>query len=455
MNELKKNNSNIGKMLLQKVKGNYKLVMTDHNFIIDSLLPETINNLLNTVKLMVDSGFEKECYEIYNSYRKEWLEDLLINKLLALRKMEFQDYMIGRWIKTSKVALRILFPSERQLYDSVFSEFNSESSDLYFSDVCHGAIIQLLNFADSFANRSPSTWRMFKILNLFETLCDLIHEFESLFLDSLVNEAVKIKNRLGEISRDIFMEFGNMIFLTPYVELDCWADGGVHPMTCEATSSIVTAFWSRQNLEKILQGYPLVVDGAGTSLIYSQMVLIMEQFERKLEAKSKYYEDPALRYFFLMNNLCHIKGRLETFWDNRFHTNTGKFFELYFRSSWNKVIDSLMIDINELVAPNSKANSMKNKLSLFNHKFRETCGIQSTWRVFDEQLRRQIIISIEISLFPAYEKFISMFHSVVGKNADEYIVYAISDIEDQLNQLFLLDDVDCVRGLIRIQSMSL
>lgn len=109
MNELKKNNSNIGKMLLQKVKGNYKLVMTDHNFIIDSLLPETINKLHNTVKLMVDSGFEKECYEIYNSYRKEWLEDLLINKLLALRKMEFQDYMIGRWIKTCKVALRILF----------------------------------------------------------------------------------------------------------------------------------------------------------------------------------------------------------------------------------------------------------------------------------------------------------------------------------------------------------
>ncbi|AES98872.1 exocyst subunit exo70 family protein [Medicago truncatula] len=343
---------------------------------------------------MVDSGFEKECYEIYNSYRKEWLEDLLINKLLALRKMEFQDYMIGRWIKTSKVALRILFPSERQLYDGVFSEFNSESSDHYFSDVCHGAIIQLLNFADSFANRSPSPWRMFKILNLFETLCDLIHEFESLFLDSLVNEAVKIKNRLGEISKDIFMEFGNMIFLTPYVELDCWADGGVHPMTCEATSSIVAAFWSRQNLEKILQGYPLVVDGAGTSLFYSQMVLIMEQFERKLEAKSKYYEDPALEDWKPFGIIAFIQTR--------------KFFELYFRSSWNKVIDSLKIDITELVAPNSKANSMKNKLSLFNHKFRETCGIQSTWRVFDEQLRRQIIISIEISLFPAYEKFISM-----------------------------------------------
>lgn len=62
---------------------------------------------------MVDAGFDKECFDLYISLRKEWLEDLLINKLLGLRKMGFQDYMIGRWIKAAKVALKILFQSER------------------------------------------------------------------------------------------------------------------------------------------------------------------------------------------------------------------------------------------------------------------------------------------------------------------------------------------------------
>lgn len=33
--------------------------------------------------------------------------------------MEYYDYVIERWLKTSKVALRILFPSELQLYDDV------------------------------------------------------------------------------------------------------------------------------------------------------------------------------------------------------------------------------------------------------------------------------------------------------------------------------------------------
>ncbi|CAJ2652717.1 unnamed protein product [Trifolium pratense] len=447
MNELKKNNTKISKMLLQKVKGNYKLFVTDHNFIIDAILPETINNLHETAKLMFDAGFERECYEIYNSYREEWLEDLLINKLLALRKMGFQDYVIGRWIKTSKVALKILFPSERHLYNRVFSESNSASSNLYFSRICSGAMFQLLNFSVAFANRSPSAWRLFKILNLFETLCDLIHDFESLFLDRLVSEAIQVKNRLGQKSRDIFMEFGNLIFLTPDVELDCWADGGVHPMTCEATGYIVMAFWSRQHLEKVLHEYPFVFDGVKTySLFYSQMELIMEQFEKKLEFKSQIYEEPALRYFFMMNNLSHIEYRLESFWDHKYlHKNTGQYFELYCRNSWSKVIDFLKMDVNESVTCNIEANSMKDNLSLFNQKFKETCGIQCTWRVFDEKLWNQIKTFLKMKLLPAYENFIAMFENVVGKNADEYIVYGMSDIQDELNHLFLLEEVDCVR----------
>ncbi|CAJ2652723.1 unnamed protein product [Trifolium pratense] len=439
MKELMQNNSIIAKMLLEKVKGNYKLVVTDHNFILDAIPDETINNLRETVKLMVDAGFEKECSDLYISLRKEWLKDLLINKLLGLRKMGFQDYMIGRWIKASKVALRILFPCERRLYDRVFSE-SFMSSDLCFSEICRRATIQLLDFADSFMNQSPSAWRLFKTVDMFETLCDLIPEFEALFTDSLVNEAIKTKNRLGEVSRDIFMEFGNLIFLTPDAELDCWVDGGVHPMTCEATGYIVLAFWSRQKVEQILRDYPLVVaNGAGTSLFDSQMELTMDKFERNLEAKSQTYEDSALRYFFMLNNISMIKYKLENFWDDRFFKNTRQYLELYCKSSWSNVIDILKIDINQSAASNSDANSMKGKLNLFNQKFKEMCGIQSTWRVFDEQLKKQIIIYVEKMLLPDYENFIARFENVLGKNADEY---RMSDIQAQLNHLFLLQDID-------------
>jgi hypothetical protein len=279
--------------------------------------------------------------------------------------------------------------------------------------------MQLLNFADSFVNQSPSAWRLFKILDLFETLCDLIPEFEALFTNSLVNEAIKTKNRLGEVSRNIFMEFGNLILLTPDAELDRWVDGGVHPMTCEAAGYIVMAFRSRQKLEQILREYPLVeANGAGTSSLFdSQMELIMEKFERNLEAKSQIYEDPTLRYFFMLNNISVIKYKLETFWDDRFCKNTRQYLELYCKSSWSKVIAILKMSSIESAASNSEVDLMKGKLNLFNRKFKEMCGIQSTWRVHDEQLRKQIIIYVETMMLPAYENFIARFENVLGENA--------------------------------------
>ncbi|KAJ1386259.1 WRKY domain [Sesbania bispinosa] len=441
--ELRKNNSNLTNMLLQRVKkylnGNTELVVTDHNFMIDVLPRETMNNLHETAKLMLNAGLQKECSEVYSTWRKEWLEECLINKLFRMRKIGFQDYMIGRWIKTFKVSLRILFPSERRLCNHVFMGFSS-TADLCFLEVCHGAAIQLLNYADAFVTRSPSAWLLFQTLDMFDTLREMIPDFESLFPDSLVNEAIRIQNRLGEASRDIFMEFGNLIFHTPDAEFDAWDDGRVHPMTCVGSGYLVNAFWSRLMLEKILREYPKVGDGGATSSFSVLMERIMEQIERKLEAKSKIYKDPALRCFFMMNNLRHIEYQLGTLWrDERFQANTGRYLELYHRSSWNKVLDILNLDSNnnESVASNVAVESMKDKLNLFNLRFREVYSVQSTWLVFDKVLRKQIIVYVENMLLPAYANFIGRFHHVLGEHADEYIEYGMSDIQDRLNHLFI------------------
>lgn len=46
-------------------------------------------------------------------------------------------------------------------------------------------------------------------------------------------------------------------------------------------------------------------------------------------------------------------------------------------------------------------------------------------------------------LLMAYESFIMKFENVVGKNFDEYTMYGVSYIQDQLNHLFLLQDIIC------------
>ena len=131
-----------------------------------------------------------ECLHVFSSCRREFLEQSLSR--LGLQKLSIEDVHkmqwhdiedeIERWIKGFNVALKILFPSERRLCDRVFFGFSS-AADFSFMEVCRGSTVQLLNFADAVAIGSRSPERLFKILDVFETLRDLISEFELLFCD--------------------------------------------------------------------------------------------------------------------------------------------------------------------------------------------------------------------------------------------------------------------------------
>ncbi|WJX58372.1 hypothetical protein P8452_43835 [Trifolium repens] len=173
-------------------KENSQLVVTDPNFMMDVLKPETIKGVEETAKVMVSAGLQKlSIEEVHNIPWKDLKDEIEI------------------WIRASNVALNILFPGERRLYDRVLFGFSS-IADFSFMDICKGSTIRLLNFADFVATRSYLPEHLFKILELFETLRDLIPEFESLFCDqysvSLRNEAMTIWKRLGESIKGIFME---------------------------------------------------------------------------------------------------------------------------------------------------------------------------------------------------------------------------------------------------------
>ncbi|KAJ1437549.1 Exocyst complex component Exo70 [Sesbania bispinosa] len=453
-------NSNLIDMFLEQWKeyfeGNSELAVSDHNFIIDALPSGRINDLHETAKLMVGAGFEKEFSEAYSNWRRGWLEECLINKLLGLQKINIENQqdreafanviMIGRWITASKVTLKILFPGERRLCDHVFLGFSS-AADRCFTEVCKGATIHLLNFADAVAGGSPSVSRLFPMVDVFQTLHDLIPQFQSLFPDSFVNEAIAVHNRLGEASRDVFVELDNLIFRIPEAKLIAPADGGYHPMMDNIINHLISACRSRQILEQILQDYPKDANEIGTSSLFTaKMMRIMELLERKLVAKSKNYNIPALRYIFMMNNRKRIE-MVDQIWElgtitgnDWFGKNRAKVqhnLELYQSSSWNKLLEFLKLDSNESVAPNVAAESMKDKLNLFNLHFEEICRVQSTWFIYNKQLREEIITSVEKILLPAYGNFIGRLHDVLGRHAYECIEYGMFDIQDRLNHLFL------------------
>ncbi|KAL6204335.1 hypothetical protein ACLB2K_021603 [Fragaria x ananassa] len=434
--------------------------ITDYDIVIDALPSGTINDLHEIAKRMVAAGFGKECSHVYSSCRREFLEESLsrlgLQKLSIdeVQKMPWQDLEdeIERWIKAANVSLRILFPSERRLVDRVFYGLSS-AGDLSFMEVCRGSTIQILNFTDAVAIGSRSPERLFKVLDVFETMRDLMPEFDAVFSNQyclfLRNEAVTIWKRLGEAIRGIFMELENLISRDP--AKTPVPGGGLHPITRYVMNYLRAACRSRQTLEQVFEdnaGVPhqsKVDDRASSSSMSVQMAWIMELLESNLEAKSKIYRDSALCSVFMMNNGRYIVQKVKDSelgsllgddWIRKHSAKVRQYHVNYQRSAWNKVVGVLKLDSGSL-APNAAVKSMKEKLKLFNIYFDEICKNQTNWVIFDELLRDDLRISLIKIVLPAYQSFVGRFQNVpeIGRH-DKYIKYDAEDIEARINGLF-------------------
>ncbi|KAK7321395.1 hypothetical protein VNO77_32006 [Canavalia gladiata] len=455
---LKKKNRNLIRVLFTHLKDKDQSPM-----IKDALPPRIINNLHETVKLMMAAGFEEECCHVYISCRREFLEECVWK--LGLRKLSIEDidvhmrlsieFRIRRWIKASNATLGILFPNERRLCDRVFEGFSS-AADRSFTEVCREVTNHLLNFANAFPIPCHSPNLLCSNLKVLETLHDLIQRFESIFCDrysvSLRNEAIAICKRLGEAIRGFFGELENLICHDPKAAAP---SGGLHPVTRCVMNYLRAASRSRHTLEHVfelyqhrLKEYPKLDDDRepSSSSLSEQMDRIMELLESNLEAKPKIYKHPALRYVFLMNNSRYIVQKAEDSelrtllgndWIRRHIAKVRRYRIWYQRSAWKKVLCLLKQDDNLSWGLTDAEKSMKEKLKLFNMNFEEIYRVQSSWFVLDEQLREEIRISLENILVPAYENFISRFRSVLGNHADDYIKYGMEDIGTMLKDLFL------------------
>ncbi|MCD7466988.1 hypothetical protein HAX54_004117 [Datura stramonium] len=436
--------------------------VTDYDILIEALPAGIISDLHEIAKRMVAAGYGKECSHAYSVCRREFLEESLsrlglqklsIDEVQKMQWTELEDE-IEKWVKAVNVALRILFPSERRLCDRVFFGFTSVS-DLSFMEVSRGSTIQLLNFADAVAISSRAPERLFKVLDVYEALRDLMPEFELMFSDQycvlLRNEALTIWRRLGEAIRGIFMELENLIRRDP--AKTPVPGGGLHPITRYVMNYIRAACRSRITLEQVFE--ETVVPSASavdyregddralsSSSLAVQMAWIMELLESNLEAKSKIYKDSALLAVFMMNNERYIIQKVKDSelglllgddWIRKHAAKVKQYHVNYQRSSWSKVLGALKID-NNAMSPTGASRSLKEKLKLFNSYFEEICKIQSTWIIFDEQLKEDLRISVAGTLSPAYRNFIGRLQSNhdSGRHAERHIKFSVEDLEARI-----------------------
>ncbi|XWS43974.1 hypothetical protein CRYUN_Cryun15aG0005100 [Craigia yunnanensis] len=438
---------------------------------------EVLANLNKIAKEMISGGHESECCEVYMITRRNVMEETL-NKLgfekisideVQKMQLEALEREIPPWIKAFKQCANVYFSAERKLAETIFSDYPSLSGSL-FSNLTRGMFIQLLNFAEAVAISKRSTEKLFKFLDMYETLRDSLSAIESVFPEECAKElraeTTTARSRIGETAICIFCDLENSIKSdtgkTPV------PGGAVHPLTRYTMNYLKYACDEyKDTLEQVFKEHSKIERADSTSRprnyegdsenynndeenhspFSGQLMRIMDLLDSILETKSKLYKDVSLSCIFMMNNgrymLQKIKGSAEIHqamgdtWCRKRSSYLRNYHRNYQRETWTKLLGCLS---NEGLNVNGKVVKpvLKEKFKSFNAMFDEIHKTQSSWVVYDKQLQSELRVSISAVVIPAYRSFLGRFSGYLdsGRQTEKYIKFQPDDIETYIDELF-------------------
>ncbi|XP_010495177.1 PREDICTED: exocyst complex component EXO70B1-like [Camelina sativa] len=393
--------------------------------------PESISTLKKIAGAMIFAGYESECCMSYEMSRRHAFKEELsevgfegINvedvQRIAWESLEGE---IASWISIVRRCSTLLFPGELSLCNTVFTDASIRKR--LFTGLVSAVTIRFLDFSGAVVLTKRSSEKLFKFLDMYETLRDLIPAVEQSDSD-LIQEIKLAQTRLGEAAVTIFGELEKSIKSdngrTPV------PSGAVHPLTRYTMNYLKYACEYKETLDQVFQHYE-------------------SNQTDTLDIKSKLYRDPSLRYIFLMNNgryiLQKIKGSTEIrdlmgqSWTRKRSTELRQYHKSYQRETWGKVLQCMN---QEGLQVNGKVSKpvLKERFKIFNAMFDEIHKTQSTWIVSDEQMQSELRVSISALVIPAYRSFFGRYkqHLDSGKQTDKYVKYQPEDIESFIDDLF-------------------
>jgi exocyst complex protein 7 len=328
---------------------------------------------------MLNGGYESEICQVYIVARRTAFDE--IQQQLGLERISIDDMvqkvqweilardMIPAWTNTFRQCAGVYFPGEKKLAEAVFSSHPSVAEGL-FSSLSRGVVIPLLNFAEGAAMTKRAGEKLFKLLDMYETLRDVIPKLDGLFpeesSEELKTEINLAKSRLGEAVISIFCDLENQIKSEP--AKNPVPGGAVHPLTRYIMNYLNIAGDYKETLEQVFKSHSKIerADSTGTSdhdhneniikeassPFAAQVMRVMELLDTSLDGKAKLYRDVALSNFFMMNNgryiLQKIKGSTELSqlmgetWCRRKSSELRNYHKTYQRETWNKVLTCLI-----------------------------------------------------------------------------------------------------------------
>ncbi|CAI9776712.1 unnamed protein product [Fraxinus pennsylvanica] len=428
-------------------------------------------DLKSIADCMIGSGYGKECVRIYDLSRKSIIDESLYNLGVEkinpsqIQKMDWNalEAKIKIWLHAVKIAVKNLFYGERILCDSVFSS-SEKIAESCFTEISRDAAINLFGFPENFAKSKKvlSPEKMFRALDLYEAISDLWQEIEMIFsydsLSAVKCQAVSSLLKLGEAIR---------VMLTQ-LELAIQKDsskspstGGVHPLTRYVMNYLVflgdysglvsdiMADWPLNTQTPLPESYfssPIpgsVAMQDPSSAITVRLAWLILVLLCKLDGKATLYNDVALSYLFLANNLNYVVSKVQNSnlafllgseWISNQESKVKQYTGNYERMGWIKVLMSLP----ENPTAEFSLQEVKEIFSLFNLGFDGTYKKQSRWVIPDRKLREEIKISLAKKIIPSYRVFYEKHRGKIRRDfgVESIVRYAPEDLNNYLSDLF-------------------
>lgn len=449
---------------------NHKSMELDNHKVSGGYSEEIMSNLNKLAKALMFGGYEAECWHAYFVARRNVMEESLCRMGFEKRSIdevqktswECLEREIVAWLRTFKYCTTELFTVERKLTAAVFSDHPSMSESI-ISDLCRFTVIQLLHFSNAVAVTKRSPDKLYKFLDVYEALRDLLPTMDTLLrpqcMEDLKAEALITRCRLGEMMISIIQELEITINADP--AKNPVPGGGVHPLTRYAVTTIENACCYKDTLDQVFiehlrfqnpdhnepQTQP---DPTGESLspFGMQIAKAMDLLDANLEAKSKLYKDPSLSMIFMMNNGRYILQKVKESagassllgspWIKKRSSDLRQYHKNYQRDTWGRLMQCLSVE--GLISSNGKVHKpvLKEKFKSFNAVFDDIHKTQCSWVISDEQLQSELRVSITNMVVPAYRSFLARFSQTftAGRQTEKYIKYQGEDLEKYIDELF-------------------
>ncbi|PON70538.1 Exocyst complex protein [Parasponia andersonii] len=429
----------------------------DH--LVDLVHPQVIPHLKSIANLMFASNYAQELCQAFVRARKEALDeywDSLSMDTFTIEdvlKMEGKslNYEMKRWIWIMKILIRVYLPSEKRLCDQILGESGSFSPHC-FVETSKASMLYLLNFGEAVVMGAHEPDKLFRLLDMYEVLADLLLDIDHLLLEEAgsVNriEFHKLLAKLGDFSRATFAEFRCAIASktsnTPF------PGGSIHHMTKYVMNYIKTLAEYVDTLNVLLKDqvsedpssvFELENSQEGGSSATScptacHLRSIASTLESNLNNRAKLYKDVALQNVFLMNNINYIVQKVKSsklglllgdVWIREHMAKVQQHATGYERNSWSFAV-SLLRSHDGSSLPKA---IFKERSRSFSVTFEEVYRNQTAWYIPDPQLRAELQISISNKVIQAYRSFTGR-----NSNDEKHIKYTADDLESFLLDLF-------------------